>query len=113
VPFYAAPPWRPGYLIAPRTSELRVTCHSRASGSCEVFVADGRARLLAEAQRGIYKLTFDTGAYDPNGFYPETSIVFRVDVEEQHYHVPLLLSPFGYAKPIVVRSYFLAVVMKK
>jgi 5-hydroxyisourate hydrolase len=59
--------------------------------------ADGRARLLAEAQRGIYKLTFDTGAYDPNGFYPEASIVFRVDVEEQHYHVPLLLSPFGYA----------------
>lgn len=60
---------------------------------------DGRARLL-EADRvtaATYRLTFDTGAYDPAGFFPEAVIVFRIEEVGQHYHVPLLLSPFGYS----------------
>ena len=59
--------------------------------------ADGRARLLERAQAGTYRLTFDTGSYNPGGFFPEATIVFRIENEEQHYHVPLLLSPFGYS----------------
>jgi len=59
--------------------------------------ADGRARLLDRAEPGTYRLTFHTGAYNPDGFFPEATIVFRIDNAEQHYHVPLLLSPFGYA----------------
>ena len=59
--------------------------------------ADGRARLLDRAQAGTYRLTFDTGSYNPGGFFPEATIVFRIENEEQHYHVPLLLSPFGYS----------------
>ena len=58
---------------------------------------DGRARLLERAEPGTYRLTFATGDYNPDGFFPEATIVFRVDNEAQHYHVPLLLSPFGYA----------------
>lgn len=61
--------------------------------------ADGRARVL-EADRvksGVYRIVFDTGAYNPNGFFPEATIVFRVEDVSQHYHVPLLLSPFGYS----------------
>ena len=58
---------------------------------------DGRARLVDRAEAGVYRLTFDTGAYDANGFYPEATIVFRIEATERHYHVPLLLSPFGYA----------------
>lgn len=58
---------------------------------------DGRARLTERAEPGTYRLTFDTGEYNPAGFFPETVIVFRVDNPEQHYHVPLLLSPFGYS----------------
>ena len=58
---------------------------------------DGRARLMERAEAGTYRLTFDTDSYNPGGFFPEATIVFRVDNEEQHYHVPLLLSPFGYA----------------
>src|SRR5215212_760540 len=58
---------------------------------------DGRARLLEDAVAGTYRLTFDTGAYNPAGFFPEVVIVFRIENEEQHYHVPLLLSPFGYS----------------
>jgi 5-hydroxyisourate hydrolase len=58
---------------------------------------DGRARLLDHAAPGTYRLTFDTGAYNPGGFFPEATIVFRIDDEQQHHHVPLLLSPFGYS----------------
>jgi 5-hydroxyisourate hydrolase len=58
---------------------------------------DGRARLLDRAEAGTYRLTFDTGAYNADGFFPEAIIVFRVTSPEQHHHVPLLLSPFGYS----------------
>lgn len=59
--------------------------------------ADGRARLLDRPERGVYRLTFDTGTYNPQGFFPEATIVFRIEETAQHYHVPLLLSPFGYS----------------
>lgn len=59
--------------------------------------ADGRARLLDRAEAGTYQLTFNTGAYNPDGFFPLATIVFRIENADQHYHVPLLLSPFGYA----------------
>ena len=60
---------------------------------------DGRARILEpdRVKPGTYRLVFDTGAYNPGGFFPEATIVFRVDDVAQHYHVPLLLSPFGYS----------------
>jgi 5-hydroxyisourate hydrolase len=61
--------------------------------------ADGRvAELLASpAEPGRYRLTFDTGSYLEAGFYPEVSVTFVVEQGEEHYHVPLLLSPFGYS----------------
>ncbi len=61
--------------------------------------ADGRLRTLTDGvalQEATYRLTFATGDYN-GGFFPEVSIVFRVDDPSQHYHVPLLLSPFGYS----------------
>jgi 5-hydroxyisourate hydrolase len=64
--------------------------------------ADGRARdLLAAPTTGVYRLNFGVEAYFQaqgiEGFYPEASIVFHVRDASQHYHVPLLLSPFGYS----------------
>ncbi len=65
--------------------------------------ADGRANdLLSSApQEGHYRLTFDTSAYfrtvGETGFYPEVSVTFAVESGQEHYHVPLLLSPFGYS----------------
>jgi 5-hydroxyisourate hydrolase len=45
---------------------------------------------------GHYRLTFDTSAYlGGDAFYPHVSIAFTVAAGE-HYHVPLLLSPYGY-----------------
>ena len=65
--------------------------------------ADGRVRELGpDALRpGDYRLVFDTAAYferaETPAFYPEVSIVFTVTDAAQHYHVPLLLSPFAYS----------------
>ncbi len=61
--------------------------------------ADGRLRTLTDGialQRALYRLTFVTHDYN-HGFFPEVVIVFRVDDPAQNYHVPLLLSPFGYS----------------
>ncbi|MEZ4464934.1 MAG: hydroxyisourate hydrolase [bacterium] len=66
--------------------------------------ADGRvAGLLPPGglQAAVYRLVFHTGdwfaASGQAGFYPEAAIVFRVTAPDEHHHVPLLLSPFGYS----------------
>ena len=67
--------------------------------------ANGRLGSLMPAdeplQGGVYRLTFSTGAYfasrDTVAFYPIVSIVFAAAPGEAHYHVPLLISPFGYS----------------
>ena len=66
--------------------------------------ADGRiSELLLKGQvveKGIYQLKFLTKPYfDTLGsttFYPFVDICFDIQSAE-HYHVPLLLNPFGYA----------------
>ena len=66
---------------------------------------EGRLRTLYPAnqtlQPGVYRLTFDTQKYfdtdDIETFYPEVIVVFETAAGESHYHVPLLLSPFGYS----------------
>ena len=65
---------------------------------------DGRLRTLypagARLQPGVYRLTFDTQRYfeaqDVETFHPEVVVVFETAEGEAHYHVPLLLAPFGY-----------------
>jgi 5-hydroxyisourate hydrolase len=67
--------------------------------------ADGRVRDLlrkdASLPAGSYRLTFYVAEYFSNakreGFFPEIVVSFRVDDDAAHYHVPLLLSPFGYS----------------
>ncbi|MCB9676644.1 MAG: hydroxyisourate hydrolase [Alphaproteobacteria bacterium] len=65
---------------------------------------DGRVpNLLAEGalDAGTYRVTFLTGPYleaqGGTAFYPHVEIVFRVDAPDEHYHIPLLLSPYGYS----------------
>jgi 5-hydroxyisourate hydrolase len=64
---------------------------------------DGRVAELAPpgVGEGRYRLTFDTGAYfeasGQTGFYPQVTVLFAVDDGAGHYHVPLLLNPFGYS----------------
>jgi 5-hydroxyisourate hydrolase len=63
--------------------------------------ADGRvADLAADVAEGEHRLRFDTGAWfagqGVEGFYPEVVVTVAVRGAE-HFHVPLLLSPFGYS----------------
>lgn len=66
---------------------------------------DGRVKnLLAEnhnLEAGIYRISFNTEKYytdiNKETFYPEANIVFKVVATDEHYHVPLLLSGFGYS----------------
>jgi 5-hydroxyisourate hydrolase len=65
--------------------------------------SDGRVAELApdRLEPGDYRLRFDTGAYfsaaGRDAFYPEVAVTFRIADATQHYHVPLLLSPFAYS----------------
>ena len=64
---------------------------------------DGRVKSVAGTKRlskGIYELSFETGAYfqkkKTKAFHPWVTITVHVD-SASDYHVPLLLSPFGYS----------------
>jgi 5-hydroxyisourate hydrolase len=61
------------------------------AGRCSALLPLG-----ATLTPGIYRLVFETGAYFPAGFYPEVSVSFIVRDISTHYHVPLLISPFGF-----------------
>jgi 5-hydroxyisourate hydrolase len=57
---------------------------------------DGRCRTLTQPgplPTGTYKLRFHT----PSPFFPVVEIQFVVADGAQHYHVPLLLAPYGYS----------------
>lgn len=60
---------------------------------------DGRARDLGSVPGpGRYRLRFDTaGHLGADAFFPEVVLQFAVTDPEDHLHVPLLLSPFGYS----------------
>src|SRR5207253_6389565 len=47
---------------------------------------DGRLRTLPSIEPGRYRLIFDSGAYNPDGFFPEVTIEFVVKDAAQHYH---------------------------
>jgi 5-hydroxyisourate hydrolase len=67
--------------------------------------ADGRVRDLcpggAPLGEGSYRLVFDVEEYFAKGkrasFYTRIALDFRINAGSEHYHVPLLLSPFGYS----------------
>jgi len=71
--------------------------------------ADGRiASLLADdvvLANGVYRMHFETSVYfkanDETGFYPYVDIVFEINdsaaTQGAHYHIPLLLTAYGYS----------------
>jgi 5-hydroxyisourate hydrolase len=55
--------------------------------------SNGRvAEIAADLESGTYRLRFLVG-----GFYPEIHVVTELDGDEPHYHLPVLLSPYGYS----------------
>jgi 5-hydroxyisourate hydrolase len=91
-------------------SAVNVALHRQEAGawvelSRDVTNADGRATALASAGRalpaGTYRLTFGVGEYftrrGVESFYDTVTIEFIARDAAAHYHVPLLVSPYGYS----------------
>lgn len=73
-------------------------CARAADGSwrevgAAVTNADGRVPTLGEVGPGRYRLEF--GVTTP--FFDEVLVTFRVADGDEHLHIPLLLSPYGYS----------------
>lgn len=79
-----------------------------ADGGTEVVAkgvtnADGRIKDLGpeELPAGTYRIEFATGEYFASTgtptFYPSVALTFSMDNPAEHYHVPLLLSPFAFS----------------
>ncbi len=89
--------------------DTTLECHDPSGGW--QLVGRGRTRddgcldTLTRADRvpspGVYRLVFDTGPYfgalGERTFYPRVVIVFEVTAGEPRYHIPLLVSPYGYS----------------
>lgn len=64
---------------------------------------DGRVPELGPEtlESGTYRITFGTGDYfgsrNVECFYPSVTVDFTVNAGQNHYHIPLLLSPFAYS----------------
>ena len=72
--------------------------------SSGVTNTDGRLQLLSNSEQkfapGIYKIRFETKNHFNKSvistFYPYIEIIFEMNLND-HYHIPLLLSPYGYS----------------
>ena len=90
-------------------SGVNVSLEYQSSGSWQQVAKgmtdnDGRVKNLLPIEkripRGVYRLIFETKSYyktnDVKGFYPTVTIEFEI-LDDSHYHVPLLLNPYGYS----------------
>lgn len=64
---------------------------------------DGRCNDWGDItlEAGTYQLRFVTGDYleehHQSAFYPQVDICFNIAEDGGHYHIPLLISPFGFS----------------
>lgn len=66
---------------------------TNADGRIENFLSPG-----ASIEAGDYRLRFNVEKYKgKKAFFPEVNLLFRINEVKRHYHVPLLLSEFGYS----------------
>ena len=90
-------------------SGVLVVCEAETGGKFAEVArgttdAEGRLKSLFPSgepvRAGSYRLTFETGSYfaalQQKTIYPRVQILFEAVAGEIHYHVPLLISPFGY-----------------
>lgn len=104
-------------MRSPITTHVLDTATGRPAAGCPISLsksgtviasgitnADGRIADLLEPGTlvpGRYCMTFDTAAYfaqtKTEAFYPVVPVHFVITAIDEHYHVPLLLSPYGYS----------------
>lgn len=88
---------------------LAITLESQVGGDWVTVASgqtndDGRIGDLVprgSSVSGVFRITFETGAwYAAKGercFYPRVPIIFEIPAPGEHYHVPLLIGPYGYS----------------
>ena len=66
--------------------------------------SEGRIKALwpdRPATSGDFRVVFATGSWfsarQQQSFFPEVPVVFHIDNPQEHYHIPLLLSQYGYS----------------
>ena len=92
------------------SSEVKVSLEEQKNGkwvqlSQATTNEQGRIPALypegKKLEKGMYKVTFKTGdwfkAHKQKSFFPEVPVIFEGDGSVEHYHIPLLLSPYGYS----------------
>ena len=86
--------------VAGAISAVLATCTTNADGRCDAPLLSGEAMAA-----GVYELVFHVGAYfrgqgvalpEP-AFLDAVPVRFGIADTGRHYHVPLLISPFGYS----------------
>lgn len=74
---------------------------AEATSNDDGSVTGGLCEPGLELPAGTYRMRFATGDYfaaqELEGFYPRVDVVFSLPAGGEHYHIPLLLSPFGYS----------------
>jgi 5-hydroxyisourate hydrolase len=105
---------RPAAGMRVRLERVAPVAEGETAGQEQVAVAttdaDGRIASLGPEiiAAGTYRLIFDTGGYLSRqqaasgggtgpAFFPEVTVTFAVADGRDHYHIPLLMSPFGYS----------------
>ncbi|TCB50170.1 hydroxyisourate hydrolase [Acinetobacter sp. ANC 4779] len=92
------------------SSNVQVTLEEQRNGKW-VQISEGKTNqqgriteLFPENKpfkTAIYKVTFKTGDWfkqnNQKSFFPEVPVIFQADGSVKHYHIPLLLSPYGYS----------------
>lgn len=72
------------------------TAKTNQAGRITGLYPEGKA-----LEKGKYRVTFKTGDWFKKrgieSFFPEIPVVFSIDGKLAHYHIPLLLSPYGYS----------------
>ncbi|KAL1921942.1 uncharacterized protein VTP21DRAFT_10584 [Calcarisporiella thermophila] len=82
-------------LTASSTFQTLATGETDDDGRCSTLLQPG-----IQLEAGLYKMKFETGRYfEKKGgqcFYPYVEIIFNLEKPNEHYHIPLLLSPYSY-----------------
>jgi 5-hydroxyisourate hydrolase len=93
-----------GHGAAGLSVSLRQLSPRPADLGSAVLDDGGRAELAASLQPGVYELMFEAGAYqrrhgvaDGALFLDQIPVRFIMTEGLDHYHVPILLNPFGYS----------------
>jgi 5-hydroxyisourate hydrolase len=88
------------FRLSAAQPDLILTVHTNADGRCEAPLLAGASLVC-----GVYELIFYVGDYfrgqgatlpDP-AFLDRVPVRFGIAATDRHYHVPLLIAPFGYA----------------